>query len=127
MINEGMDNLYKRLETEEDGLVMPEPAFCYIDENNFIEGVVFGPPSVVIDADYANVKSVQFRILMKEGSLQLRKFNGIDPKTRRPKADIFTLAIENWTITAPVDVGMHQTSLPACTSIQTNGHQDSRS
>ncbi|KAL1876852.1 hypothetical protein VTK73DRAFT_9154 [Phialemonium thermophilum] len=105
MINEGMDNLYKRLETGEDGLVMPEPACCYYDEHTFIDGVVFGPPSVIIDADYANVKSLQLRILMKEGRLQLRKFNGIDPKTKRPSADVFNMVIDDWAVTVPVDVG----------------------
>lgn len=106
MINQGIDNLYKRLETGEvvDGTKMPEPAACYADENNFIENVVFGPPTVIVKADYSNVRSVKFRIHMKTGDIQLRKFMGMDPKTKRPLAQVLTMSINDWIVTVPVDV-----------------------
>ncbi|KAF7502138.1 hypothetical protein GJ744_006985 [Endocarpon pusillum] len=106
MINQGIDNLYRRLETGEivDGAKLPEPAACYADENNFIEGVLFGAPTVVVKADYSNVRSVRFRILMKSGNIQLRRFLGMDKKTNRPLAEKLSMTINNWIVTVPVDV-----------------------
>lgn len=105
MINQGISNLYTRLETGEDGVKMPEPAECYADENNYIQGVVFGAPAVVIQADYTNLKSVQFQMRMKSGEMQVRRMKGRDEKTKKFRYQKLTLDINDWKVTVPVDLG----------------------
>jgi hypothetical protein len=106
MINNGLSNLYKRLETGEvDGTNMPEPASAYADENNFMEDVMFGAPTVMILADYSNVRSVELALHFKSGHAQLRKFLGQDPKTKKPRAQVWKVDIADWVIKVPVDVG----------------------
>ncbi|KAG9758075.1 hypothetical protein KCU73_g4085, partial [Aureobasidium melanogenum] len=107
MINEGISNLYTRLQTGEvvDDATKPEPASCYVDEHNCAEDIVFGPPAVIVKADYSNVRSVQFRMSLLSGRFQLRKFMGMNPKTKRPMDEKLILDINDWHITVPVDVG----------------------
>ncbi|KAH0372775.1 hypothetical protein KCU65_g920, partial [Aureobasidium melanogenum] len=107
MINEGISNLYTRLQTDEldNGVTKLEPANCYVDEHNFVNDVVFGPPAVIIKADYSNVRSVQFRMSLLSGTFQLRKYIGMNPKTKRPIDEKLVLDINDWHITVPVDVG----------------------
>jgi len=107
MINLGIDNLYKRLEVDDipEGK-KPEPASCYADENNYIDNVIFGPPTVTIKADYSNVTSVLFRMHIKSGNVQLRKFLGMDPVKKRPSAQVLTMDIADWYVTVPVDLSM---------------------
>jgi len=107
MINNGIGNLYTRLETGEivDDASLPKAVTEYADENNFMEDVEFGPPTVVIDADFSNVNKVILGLHLKSGTCQIREFLGKDPKTQKPWAKKWTVAIEDWVISIPVDVG----------------------
>ena len=44
-------------------------------------------------------------MLMKSGSLQVRKFMGIDPKTKKPSTQKLLLPINDWVVVVPIDVG----------------------
>lgn len=107
MINQGIDNLYVRLATGEivDGATKPKPGIFFADENNWVKGVQFGPPAVIVKADYGNVRSVRFRINLKSGNIQLRRFIKMDDETGEIIAEKLNMEIQNWHMTVPVDVG----------------------
>lgn len=106
MINQAIDNLYVRLATGEeiDGAVKPKLGNCYADENNWVKDVNFGPPTVIVKADYSNFRSVRFRMRMKSGSIQLRRFIKVDEENGAIIAEKLNMAIQDWYVTVPVDV-----------------------
>jgi hypothetical protein len=107
MINEGISNLYQLLVdgNEVDGAKAPKPGNVYADENNWVRDVAFGTPCVIVQADYSNVRAVKFRITMKSGKVQLRRFIKMDEETGEPIAEKLNMDIDDWHVTVPVDVG----------------------
>ncbi|SCV36832.1 uncharacterized protein FFB14_06275 [Fusarium fujikuroi] len=107
MINEGISNLYRLLEdgNEIDGPVKPKPGNAYADENNWVKNVIFGEPCVIVQPDYSNVRSVKFRMWMKSGKAQIRRFIKMDDDTGEPITEKLLLEIEEWHVTVPIDVG----------------------
>ena len=101
--------MYVGLNTNEQGEAKPqEPVSVEVDENNVIEDVVFGPPQIIVKADYSNVKSVDFRLHLKSGTLQLRNYKGkVNGKTQDER---LRLIVNDWFVTVPVDVG--ESSIP---------------
>ncbi len=107
MINEGISNLYRLLEdgNEIDGAVKPKPGNAYADENDWVKNVIFGEPCVIVQPDYSNVRSVKFRMWMKSGKAQIRRFIKMDDDTGEPITEKLFLEIEEWHVTVPIDVG----------------------
>lgn len=124
MINQGIDNLYVKLANGDvvDGAVKPKPASCYADENNWVKDVNFGPPTVIVKADFSNVRSVRFRMRMKSGKIQLRRFIKIDEETGAPITEQLQMAIQDWYVTVPVDVSksMSRSLVPSTTALNSD-------
>lgn len=104
MINQGIDNLYTQLQTEDEVHESQEPAVIELDRDTSFEGVTFGPPNIIIDADFSNVRSVRLRINLKSGTANMSNYLGRNKKGQ-VEEERMQLKIENWTITIPVDVG----------------------
>lgn len=104
MINQGIDNLYKQLETGDEEHECQQPVNFDLDQNSAFEEVTLGPPSIIIDADFSNVKSVRLRLKMKSGKAKI--FNWLGRKKGfKLDGETMKLKIEDWTVTVPVDVG----------------------
>lgn len=128
MINQAIDNLYVRLATGEeiDGAVKPKPGNSYADENNWVKDVNFGPPTVIVNADYSNVRSVRFRMRMKSGNIQLRRFIKMDEETGAPIAEKLNMTIQDWYVTVPVDVSKSMSRLRSLVPLITLLNSDLR-
>jgi hypothetical protein len=105
IVNQGIDNLFIGLGFDEEGNPVPQPPVpVELDENNFIEDAIFGPPQVIVTSDYSNLKSVDLRLHLKAGTLQLRNYKG--KVNGKAQAEKLRLVINDWFVTVPVDVGM---------------------
>ncbi|RBR22925.1 uncharacterized protein FIESC28_04223 [Fusarium coffeatum] len=106
MINEGISNLYTKLERgqEVEGAVKPKPGNVYADQNNWAKNVIFGEPCVIVQPDYSNVRNVRFRIAMKTGKIQLYSWK-MNEETGEPVIQKLLMDIDDWHVTIPIDVG----------------------
>ncbi|CCT71986.1 uncharacterized protein FFUJ_14020 [Fusarium fujikuroi IMI 58289] len=70
-----------------------------LDTNNWVKNVIFGEPCVIVQPDYSNVRSVKFRMWMKSGKAQIRRFIKMDDDTGEPITEKLLLEIEEWHVT----------------------------
>lgn len=104
MINQGIDNLYKQLEMGDEEHECQQPVDFQLDRDSALEEVTLGPPSIIIDADFSNAKSVRLRLKLKTGEVKLFRWLGMK-KGFKNDGETMKLKIEDWTVTVPVDVG----------------------
>lgn len=101
MINQGIDNWYTQLQTDDEADESQEPATIELDNETYFENVTFGPPSIIIDADFNNVRSVRLRVTIKSGEAHMSKYMGRGNKGVH-EYEKLKLKIEDWTVIVPV-------------------------
>lgn len=101
MINQGIDNLYRMAEMDN----AQKPVTVKLGKENYLKDVLFGPCSVIINPDFSNVRSVEFRITLQTGQLHLYNYIN-DDKNGNDTEEKMILNIKNWFVTVPVDIGL---------------------